>query len=89
MQVGVTVRDVLEGFYAHLRTLVSQKQFKTLSIDNQKRVTINFENWYRRHPDRHTEKSKGLKLVDLVQGMNWLGLTATKLGPDIFLVNLA
>jgi hypothetical protein len=87
--VGVTVRDLLQDLYAHLRTGISQKQFLALSIDQRQRVSTNYENRYRRHPDRLTEKSKGLKFVDRVHGMRWLGLTATQLGPDVFMVNLA
>jgi hypothetical protein len=88
IHTGVTIGDLLEGFYAHLRTSVPQKQFLSLSLNERKRVSIKFENRYRRHPDRHIEKLKGLKMVDLVRGVKWLGLSVTKPGPDVFTVNL-
>jgi hypothetical protein len=87
MHIGVTVRDLLEAFYVHLRVTVSQEQFLSLSTNDRRRVTVNFENRTRRHPEHYVERLKGLKLVDLVQGVQWLGLTAT--GPDILTVNLA
>jgi hypothetical protein len=88
IHVGVTIGDLLESYYAHLRTGVSQKQFFSFSLDKRKRVTIKFEKRCNRYLDRHTEKSKGLKIVDVVQGIRWLGLTATKVGPNAFMVNL-
>ncbi|KAG6884712.1 hypothetical protein C0993_008780 [Termitomyces sp. T159_Od127] len=66
---GVTVMDVLCAIYRHLRTPASEADFAQLSPDAQRRASAAFQHRYKRNTEEKAyaiEKSKGLKLVDML-----------------------
>ena len=93
-QVGVTVGDVLHGLHGYLRLAVSEAEYRSLpSPDAQAQVTLSFQARYKRIPDRdgyEWEKSKGVKRIDFLMGrVRWTGLSSSKAGPDVWVLNVA
>lgn len=83
---GVTIMDVLCAIYTYLRASVSEADFKQLSTDAQHSASAAFQRRYRGIMDEKVyaiEKSKGLKLVDMLgQKKMFLGLRLR--GPDVW-----
>ncbi|KAG6861593.1 hypothetical protein C0995_014500 [Termitomyces sp. Mi166 len=87
---GVTIMDVLHAIYRSLRTSVSEADFVQLSPDMQRRVSDAFQRRYRSITDEKvhaTEKSKGLKLVDVLgEKKMFAGLRSTLQGQKKWIV---
>ncbi|KIK70349.1 hypothetical protein GYMLUDRAFT_32352 [Collybiopsis luxurians FD-317 M1] len=78
----VTVLDVIQGIYRFLRGTSSERDFKSLSIDKQKRVENAYnQRWQRCHvpAEREMERRKGVKHIDFLADSKYFwGLTPTK-----------
>jgi hypothetical protein len=77
----VTVLDVIQGVYRFLRGQSTEREYKSLSADKQKRVENAYnQRWQRCHPaEREMERIKGIKRVDfLAESKFFWGLTPTK-----------
>jgi hypothetical protein len=92
-RVGVTVADMLNGVYFYLRLPVSEAEFHTLPSQARAEVTMSFKNRYRRirnDVEYEREKSKGVKRIDFLMGrVQWAGLSSSKAGPDVWVLNVA
>jgi hypothetical protein len=91
--VGVTVGDVLRCLSIELRRTATEAEYRALPTQAaQALATKSYQDRYRRHADRkiyELEKSKGLKRVDFLLGrVAWNGLSSSKLGPDVWVLNV-
>jgi hypothetical protein len=86
----VTILDVLAQLYTLLRLRVSEKEFKMESFESQRDISAAFHQRVKR--GRWTaavEEQKGLKRIDFLKGRNrFMGLSSTKLGPDMWALNV-
>jgi hypothetical protein len=93
--VGVTVGDVLHCLYSELRRSATEAEFRSLPTQAaQAFATKSYEDRCRRlasDPRAFAhEKSKGLKRVDFLLGrVAWNGLSSSKLGPNVWVLNVA
>ncbi|KAF9218687.1 hypothetical protein BS17DRAFT_519974 [Gyrodon lividus] len=90
----VSVRDLLEALYCFLRHPVLASEYNTLPTQQIKdEVAIAFHARCGRAPSKEAaaeQYHKGLKRVDFLRGRNrFMGLSSTKLGPDVWVLNLA
>lgn len=89
----VTVEDVLCQLYRFLRTPATSDEYKAVP-DQRTRDTIaeSYRTRCRRASTAEEyagERSKGLKRVDFLMGRTtFMGLSSTKLGPDVWVLNL-
>jgi hypothetical protein len=78
----VTVLDVCQGIYRFLRGTSSERDFKSLSLDKQKRVENAYnQRWQRCRvlQEREMERVKGVKHIDFLADSRYFwGLTPTK-----------
>ncbi|EGO04024.1 hypothetical protein SERLA73DRAFT_27426, partial [Serpula lacrymans var. lacrymans S7.3] len=89
----VTVQDVLHGVYRFLRLSVNSAEYSMLpSKDHQMRVNLAYHARCNRSPSKDIydeESKKGVKRVDFLMGQNKLmGLSSTKRGPDVWVLNV-
>jgi hypothetical protein len=86
----VTILDVLAQLYSFLRLTVSAKEFYCETSESQRDVTMAFHQRVSRDPWTATvEEQKGLKRIDFLKGYNrFMGLSSTKLGPDMWALNV-
>ncbi|KAH7887214.1 hypothetical protein F5I97DRAFT_1119575 [Phlebopus sp. FC_14] len=90
----VSVLDVFHALYPFLRQPVSAAEFKTLpSQEARDEVALAFHTRCRRsvsHEGYEEQKAKGVKRVDFLMGRNrFMGLSSTKIGPDVWVLNVA
>ncbi|KAL4064711.1 hypothetical protein V8B97DRAFT_1987272 [Scleroderma yunnanense] len=90
----VTVRDVLEALYAFLHYPVTMAEYKMLpSQVDRDEVSYAFHARCEREQERKTVewmKSRGVRRVDFLRGRNqFMGLSSTKFGPDMWILNVA
>jgi hypothetical protein len=86
----VTIFDVLAQLYTLLRCTVSEKEFNIESLESQREITAAFFKRVNRDPwTSVVEEKKGLKRIDFLKGHNrFMGLSSTKLGPDMWALNV-
>ncbi|KAF8879365.1 hypothetical protein BD779DRAFT_1551964 [Infundibulicybe gibba] len=90
----VTVADVLTGIYTKLRLSVTDGEFHSLPTRDAQRIV---NDTYRRRCSRNRdpraiqlEESKGVKRVDfLAERTQFMGLSATPGGPDVWELSLS
>jgi len=90
----ISVRDLLEAWYCFLRLPVLPSEYDALpSREMKDAVAIAFHTRCGRAPSKEAageELRKGVKRVDFLIGRNrFMGLSSTKLGPDVWAMNLA
>lgn len=89
----VTVMDVLCTLYNILRIPASRAEYAKESAASQIAIATAFHARVERGPNpaaRAEQLSKGLRRVDFLQGQTrFLGLSSTKLGPNVWALNLA
>jgi len=90
----VSVRDLLEALYCFLRHPVLPSEYNSLPSQALKdAVSIAFHNRIRGAPSKEAadeQYQKGVKRVDFLRGRTrFMGLSSTKVGPDVWLLNLA
>ncbi|KAH7920074.1 hypothetical protein BV22DRAFT_1021899 [Leucogyrophana mollusca] len=90
----VAVIDVLDAVYRFLRLTVSKPEYKALPSQEAKDlVSVAFSKRCHRAPTAETyedEKQKGVKRVDFLVGHHkFMGLSSTKRGPDVWVLNLS
>ncbi|KAF5392621.1 hypothetical protein D9757_002120 [Collybiopsis confluens] len=78
----VTVLDILQGLYRFLRGTSSERDFKSLSPDKQRRVENAYNQRWQRclvPAEREMERMKGVKHIDFLADSRYFwGLTPTK-----------
>jgi hypothetical protein len=86
----VTIFDVLAQLYNFLRLTVSAKEFKCETFESQRDISAAFRQRVSRDPwTAAVEEQKGLKRIDFLKGRNrFMGLSSTKLGPDMWALNV-
>lgn len=90
----VSVRDLVEALYCFLRHPVLPSEYNTLPTQALRdEVSIAFHNRCRRAPTKEAadeQYQKGVKRVDFLRGRTrFMGLSSTKVGPDVWILNLA
>jgi hypothetical protein len=86
----VTILDILAQLYTSLRLTVSEKEFNMESLESQREISAAFRQRVTRDPwTAAVEEKKGLKRIDFLKGHNrFMGLSSTKLGPDMWALNV-
>lgn len=86
----VTVLDVLEQLYFRLRTVVTEKEYAVEKGDSQTAIATAFHQRVNRDwQTAAVETKKGLKRIDFLKGHNrFMGLSSTKEGPHVWLLNV-
>jgi len=86
----VTVADVLAKLYGLLRLVISQNELNFQSQESQRDISAAFYQRVNRDPwTAAVEKKKGLKRIDFLKGhTRFMGLTSTKVGPDVWVLNV-
>jgi hypothetical protein len=94
MKHSISIRDLLEALYCFLRHPVLPSEYNTLPTQALKdEVSIAFHNRCGRAPSKEAadeQYQKGVKRVDFLRGRTrFMGLSSTKVGPDVWILNLA
>ena len=89
----VSVRDLIEALYCFLRHPVLQSEYNTLPTQALKdEVSLAFHSRCGRAPSKEAAEEqyqKGVKRVDFLRGRTrFMGLSSTKVGPDVWILNL-
>jgi len=89
----VSVRDLLEALYCFLRHPVLPSEYNTLPTQTLKdEVSTAFRNRCGSAPSKEAREQyqKGVTRVDFLRGRTrFMGLSGTKVGPDVWTLNLA
>ena len=90
----VSVRDLVEALYCFLRHPVLPSEYSALPTQKLKdEVSIAFHNRCGRAPSKEAadeQYQKGVKRMDFLRGRTrFMGLSSTKVGPDVWILNLA
>ncbi|KAF8431095.1 hypothetical protein L210DRAFT_3306671, partial [Boletus edulis BED1] len=89
----VSVRDLLEALYCFLRHPVLPTEYKMLPTQALKdEVSVAFHRRCGRAPSREAadeQYHRGVRRVDFLRGRTrFMGLSSTKVGPDVWTLNL-
>lgn len=87
----VTVRDVLEALHGFLQIPVKTAEYERLpSKADKEAVAIAFHARGDRSQNPEWTKSRGVNRLDFLRGQNvFMGLSCTKYGPDMWMLNVA
>jgi len=86
----ITILDVLSQLYTGLQVRATENEFRMESSKSQNEIAKAFRLRVDRDPRTAAAKKKeGLRRIDFLKGNNrFLGLSSTKLGPDIWTLNV-